>query len=202
MKPYYSNYIKGVERYYSKNYKKYHTIHHIISMFKLYDLHRDEFLKEFPDLKEDELLEAIAWHDSVYIPGCELNEEFSAELYVKDCDNNRKPWNRNVYHAILSTKIGTEIFMGGVEKILHDLDWSGFCGYFHEVKLNQERILFEATYDYAYTEKEVKENQLKFYKSIVNKNLYVTNTFKMLAANENAKKNITLMINEMENKNV
>ena len=32
----YNKYIKEVERHYSKNYKKYHTIHHIQRLFDIY----------------------------------------------------------------------------------------------------------------------------------------------------------------------
>lgn len=194
-----NEFIKEVKKYYSANDMKYHTIYHVIYMFELYKYFENEFIKEFPDLKEkeSELFTAIAWHDSVYIPGCELNEEFSAELYAKNCDNKRKPWNKNVFHAILSTKIGTKIFMGTVEKILHDLDWSGFTNY-NMMKENEEKILYEAIDDFRYKKEEVINNQLNFYKSIADKDLYVTDTFKSFNFNEKAKENLKKRIEEME----
>ena len=195
MKPYYSKYIKEVEEYYSKNYKRYHSIHHIQRLFDIYFRFRDKFLEEFPNLNEDDLFEAIAWHDSVYIIGGELNEEFSAQLYAKHMLDKGSVARGSVYNAILSTKIGTEVFIGDIEKVLHDLDWSSFSDYYHIFKKFSEQILFEATYDELYTVKTVKENQLKFYKSYLNKDIYVTKTFR--AGNEVARKNIELIVKQL-----
>lgn len=196
MKSYYSKYINEVEEYYSKNYKKYHSIHHIQRLFDIYFRFRDKFLEEFPNLNEDDLFEAIAWHDSVYIIGGELNEEFSAQLYAKHMLDKGSVARGSVYNAILSTKIGTEVSIGDIEKVLHDLDWSYFSDYYHIFKKFSEQILFEATYDELYTVKTVKENQLKFYKSYLNKDIYVTKTFSEF--NEIAKKNIKLIVEQLK----
>ena len=196
MKSYYSKYINEVEEYYSKNYKKYHSIHHIQRLFDIYFRFRDKFLEEFPNLNEDDLFEAIAWHDSVYIIGGELNEEFSAQLYAKHMLDKGSVARGSVYNAILSTKIGTEVSIVDIEKVLHDLDWSYFSDYYHIFKKFSEQILFEATYDELYTVKTVKENQLKFYKSYLNKDIYVTKTFSEF--NEIAKKNIKLIVEQLK----
>ena len=196
MKSYYSKYINEVEEYYSKNYKKYHSIHHIQRLFDIYFRFRDKFLEEFPNLNEDDLFEAIAWHDSVYIIGGELNEEFSAQLYAKHMLDKGSVARGSVYNAILSTKIGTEVSIGDIEKVLHDLDWSYFSDYYHIFKKFSEQILFEATYDELYTVNTVKENQLKFYKSYLNKDIYVTKTFSEF--NEIAKKNIKLIVEQLK----
>jgi len=196
MEKQYDKYLKEVERYYSKNYKKYHTIHHIKRLFELYFTHRDEFLAEFPSLNEEALLEAIAWHDSVYLIGVELNETFSAQLYIDYClKKEMDPYDR-VCEAILSTKIGTKNFPDDAQKVLHDLDWSSFAGYYHKFVDDSEKILFEATCDGIYSVKEVKENQLKFYELIFNENIYVTKTFS--SSNEVAKKNLELRIKQLK----
>ena len=198
-------YLKPVEKFYAKDPKKYHTYWHIFNLFELYNLHKDEFHKEFPNLNENILFESIAWHDCVYIPGCDLNEYLSAQAYYytmrkkpdfRDCVEVDFP----VYSIILSTKIGNEEFDTPEKMVMHDLDWSGFCNYYHKMLDNEEKILYEATYDGRYFVKEVRNNQLNFYKSIVNKDLYVTETFKNLLCNETAKKNLEKRIKEMQNK--
>lgn len=188
-----NEYVKRVEKFYSKDYKKYHTIHHIEHLFYLFDRFKDSFLKEFPDLNIDDLFQTIAWHDSVYVIGNKLNEKFSAELYMEEM---KVPAYDIVYNAILSTKIGTTEFKNPVQKVMHDLDWSGFGDLYFKMVENEEKILYEATCDYQYNKSEVKLNQLNFYKSIVDKDIYVTNTFKDL--NQIAKQNLTKRIKELE----
>ena len=214
-----NEYLKVVEKYYSKDPKKYHTYWHITNLFELYDRHKEKFHKEFPTLSENTLFEAIAWHDCVYIPGCPMNEEFSAQLYeryyinleAKERANGATNMdlvvkgclmNLGVYKAILSTKIGHEKFETPEQKVLHDLDWSGFCNYYHKMLENEEKILYEATCDGRYNVKEVRKNQLNFYKFIVDKDIYVTETFKNLHCNETAKRNLEKRIKEMENENI
>ena len=196
-------YLKLVEKFYSKDPKKYHTYWHITNLFELYDLHKEEFHKEFPTLNEDSLFTAIAWHDCVYIPGCTLNEYLSAQAYYRTMKENPK-FSECVetyfpaYSIILSTKIGNEIFDTPEKMVMHDLDWSGFCNYYHKMLENEEKIFYEATCDARYYEKEVRKNQLNFYKSIVNKDIYVTETFKNLHCNEIAKRNLEKRIKELE----
>ena len=190
-------YINLVKRFYSNDIKKYHTIFHVKNLFDLYLENRKNFQEEFPTLNEKDLYEAIAWHDSVYIPGCPLNEEFSAQLFYHIMNLNE---HSSVYDIIISTKIGTKKFNNPEEKVMHDLDWSGFSDY-NQMLENEKKIFYESTCDEKYTENEVYQNQLKFYKSIVDNNIYVTNTFKNLHCNEAAKRNLEKRIKEMENEN-
>ena len=99
------------------------------------------------------------------------------------------PYYDIVYNAILSTKIGTTEFRNPVEKVLHDLDWSGFSMSYEDMIENENKIFYEATYDGSYSQRDVKRNQLAFYESIINKNLYVTNTYSKMHS-EIAKENI------------
>ena len=94
-------YIKKVENLYSKDDRKYHTLFHIENIFNLYEYFKNGFLNEFPNLNEDDLFNAIAYHDSIYVPGCKLNEDLSAKVYKNQADNP----NDIVYNAILSTSI-------------------------------------------------------------------------------------------------
>ena len=197
-------YLKAAEKYYSKDPKKYHTYWHVTNLFDLYNRHKDEFHKEFPTLNEDALFTAIAWHDCVYIPGCSLNEYLSAQAYYRTMKENPR-FSECVetyfpaYSIILSTKIGNEVLDTPEKMVMHDLDWSGFCNYYHKMLENEEKILYEATCDGRYNVKEVRKNQLNFYKFIVDKDIYVTETFKNLLCNETAKKNLEKRIKEMEN---
>lgn len=183
-------YIEKVKDYYSDDKNKYHTIHHIKNMFDLYKKYRKEFLSEFPDLNENRLFQSIAWHDSVYVVGNKFNEDESAKKYLKEEDDI----SAKVYFAILSTKIGNIHFETDIEKVLHDLDWSGFIDYDTMIE-NEKKIIYEAICDNKFTEEEVKKNQKNFYKSFVNNDIYVTKTFKQF--NKIAKQNLQKRIAEM-----
>ena len=191
----YDKYIEKVKRFYSFDSKKYHTIHHVKNLFKLYDQYKNEFLTEFPDLNEDALFWTIAWHDSVYIIGNKLNEKFSGELYIEEMKMPIYGYSI-VFDAILSTKIGTTEFKNPVQKVMHDLDWNGFATPYHIFQANAEKILYEATCKGRYTVEEVKKNQLEFYKPLFGKNIFITNTFSKF--NEIAKKNVELIIEQLK----
>lgn len=190
----YDKYIDKVKRFYSNDEGKYHTIHHVKNLFKLYDQYKDKFLVEFPDLNEDSLFWTIAWHDSVYIVGNKLNEKFSAELYLEEM---KIPYYDIVYNAILSTKIGTTVFENSLKKVMHDLDWNSFGWPYPEFEKNMLHIRNEATCEGHYTVEEVKKNQLEFYSSLLGKDIFITKTFSKL--NGMAKKNIETIVKVLEN---
>lgn len=200
-------YLKPVEKFYSKDPKKYHTYWHITNLFELYDLHKDKFLKEFPTLNEDTLFTAIAWHDCVYIPGCPLNEYLSAQAYYRTMKAHPKfaecvETDFPVYSIILSTMIGNKIFDTPEKMVMHDLDWSGFTSYSRMLE-NEKQICYEAICDGRYSETEVRKNQLNFYISLIFDDrckIYVTETFKNLHSNEIAQRNLERRIQEMQNK--
>ena len=190
----YDKYVETVKRFYSNDESKYHTIYHVRDLFNLYEKYRFKFINEFPDLDEDDLFWTIAWHDSVYIVGNKLNEQFSAELYMEEMGRN---YYDAIFDAILSTKIGTNIFVNSLEKVMHDLDWNSFGWPFSIFEKNVLHIRNEATCEGHYTIKEVKKNQLEFYKSLLGKDIFVTKTFSKL--NGMAKKNVETIVRELEN---
>ena len=175
--------------YYSDDPKKYHTVHHAVNMFDLLYFYSMSLAYEFSGFDSHRLKEAIAWHDSVYVPGSKTNEEDSVELYKSNGGDDPV-----VIEAILSTKIGNKEFKNSVEMILHDLDWSGFIDY-DTMCNNEKKIIYECTFDGRYTEAEAMEGQIKFYKSIVNDPIYVTKTFKVY--NDIARGNIKRRLAEL-----
>ena len=179
-----NRYIEQVEKFYSKDEKKYHTIHHVERLFDLYNQYRDEFIKEFPNINENALFEAMAYHDCVYVIGDKFNEELSAQAYLKDFPFAKS----HVYNAILSTKVGCSNFKNDVEKILHDLDWSSFSQDYELFTKDAEGIIYEAVCEGRYPENMVRANQKKFYENYMDKDIYVTNTFSKF--NEIARMNL------------
>lgn len=181
----FDKYINKVSRFYRQNTKYYHTIYHIKTIFKLYEYYEKDFDKEFGEYNKDILCWAIAYHDSFYMPGFVKNEELSAIIakteLVSITDQNE------VERLILNTIPSNNYFPTIEDKIIHDLDWSGFSQWDDFIN-NQRRILKEAVEVGGYPEDIVKENQYKFYKSIFDKNLYVTKTFSKF--NEKAKHNL------------
>lgn len=189
----------GIGRHY------YHTLDHIKEMFKLYEQKEQEFINESMRLKEpihfDTLFWAIAYHDAIYMPGFAKNEELSAQVAEEELSNpscsasNFLGLPADVAHLILTTKPSFEDHVSIEERILHDLDWAGFRAY-DFMKENEKLIFNEAIAIGGYTAEQVKEGQLKFYKSLIGKDIYKTDVFRPY--NQGAQVNILQRIAALE----
>ena len=203
------------KKFYSVNKNHYHTIYHIENLLKLWEVYKDEFKNEFPKLDEDSLLLAIKWHDSHYIPDDESNEVKSVYNYINSVYNyvNKMIETKDVNSTIFtlfnplvrliieSTKIGYDFTEDlPIEcKIMHDLDWSGFIDYetFKNncEKIYQEVIDFNISPDENFR-KNVRKNQINFYRKFAEKPLYMTKTFSKF--NDIAGKNMLRLADELE----
>lgn len=170
----FDKYINKVQRYYRDNTNYYHTIYHIRNMFKLFDYYQEYFEQEFGKYNKEVLCWAIAYHDSFYMPGFSKNEEISA--IIAKTELNSITDVEEVGQLILGTIPSNNYFITTEEKILHDLDWSGFR-YWEDLVNNQKKILTEAVEIGKYDQQLVIENQYKFYQQIADKDIFVTNTF-------------------------
>lgn len=176
-----------IDKYYSDSREWYHTRYHIEDLYFLYNVYRDHFIQEFPNLDEEKLFVIFDYHDAIYVPGSKTNEEDSVQVYLENGGRDK-----DVIDGILSTKIGTEHFDSDLEKIMHDLDWSGFRDYNSMLK-NEEKIICEAMEKGGYSEQEAIEGQIRFYEMIKDKDIFVTKTFSKF--NEITKKNIARRLN-------
>ena len=214
--PWFASYINAVKRHYKSSHEFYHTIHHITNMFELYEKYKSEFdkeiEKEYEEYKQysdyNKLIEkqkeilywSIAYHDSYYMPGFTINEQISAKIadyelhkiigYSKYAD-----YSYEVKDTILSTDISNTNFDTAIKRILHDLDWSGFTDYYKFFE-NHVKIFTEAVCVGEYDLNVVKENQLKFYKSIIDKDIFKTEFCQDW--NKLAKENLTKIISVLE----
>ncbi len=162
--------IKIAYENYSKSKKYYHTIYHIYDIIENFAKNKNKFLDEFPNLNLEILTDAIIFHDIIYIPGNNDNEEKSVELY-----NRYNNFNKQVSQVIISTKIGVTEFKTPEEKVMHDLDWFGFSE--AQMMVENENKIFLEAFNAGFNKNVIIENQLKFYKSIENINIYQTKTF-------------------------
>lgn len=205
--------INSVLNLYNVNPNYYHTYCHYLDCMNKFerkiDLLNFEMTKllQYPfDLRWsiDFFNDVFLWHDSVYIPGNSNNEELSAKEYKRFVTKvkGERFVNFDVYEAILSTKIGYDIDERLTSKkfkmfckIIHDIDWLGFANYEECVK-NERKIINEALAFTNLTTREVKEKRLEFYESIVDKDLYLTETFGCY--NEIARENIQKRIKKLK----
>ena len=194
----FDKYIDKVERFYSKNKEHYHTIHHIHRMFEVYEKFEEQFDKEF-EYDKDDLFWSIAFHDAYYLVGYEHNEYISGEIAMKEL---REIKDNESLFKIKKTIWMTEVDQNDTnfsklktpeEKIIHDLDWSGFFDYYHLLK-NEEKIFQEANDTGNFYWRDVRKNQFNFYKMFSKSNLYLTNAMKDL--NKVARENISSRIND------
>lgn len=205
------NTFKNYDYFYSKNDKHYHTIYHINNLLKLWKEYREEFLKEYPNLNEDALIEAIKWHDSYYVPGNPTNELQSVDYYINA--SSIKVGHENGYNVsigpnplvcliIESTQIGYDFTNMPAEcKVMHDLDWSGFNDY-ETFKNNCEKIYQEVIDNNPFTKEDetfgqkVRKNQIDFYRKYAEIPLYFTKTFSKF--NDVARENMLKLADELE----
>ena len=83
-----------------------------------------------------------------------------------------------------------------IKMILHDLDWSGFLSY-NQMLVNEKKILTEAVEIGEIDEKKAFDNQIKFYKSLIGKDVFLTDVFKK--HNNTVQNNLINRLEEMKN---
>jgi len=177
-------------KFYNKNERYYHNIFHVNRLLEEYKKHKEEFKKEYIDYNEDDLITAIKWHDSFYEIGNPENEVRSAILYK---DNVEKA-KQSVVDIIESTDLSNKVFDTNEKKIMHDLDYCAFkdVNYF---RITSKLIRNEAIELGNYDEILVIDNQIKFYKKLLEKPMYLTKTYSKY--NEVVKNNLVIIINEL-----
>lgn len=155
---------------------KYHTVQHVETMLQVLDAeYKNQDNRKFfqDELTVDDLakvLVAIFWHDVVYIPGDQYNEQKSAvewEQYAKNVGNIPSNFVHDVSDMINSTKIGYDL--NQIKKhpswaLLHDLDYISFASY---AVMVMNRELLRNEYDSISTALYT-EGRLKFLKMLMN----------------------------------
>ena len=213
----YNRNINSVLNLYNVNPNYYHTYCHYLDCMNKFKKNMTTLNIEMTKVlgypfnlewHKDFFDEVFLWHDSVYVPGNSNNEELSAKEYKRFATKikGERFVNFDVYEAILSTKIGYDIegLKENTEsqkrfklfcKIIHDIDWLGFANY-EECLKNERKIINECLAFTDLTTNEIKEKRIKFYESIADKDLYLTETFGCY--NEIARENIQKRINKLK----
>lgn len=189
----------GISRM-STDKTKYHTVQHVETMLQVLDAeyknpdNRKFFQDELTVKDLAKVLVAICWHDIVYIPGDQYNEQKSAsewEQYAKNAGDISVNFVCDVSDMINSTKIGydlNQIKEHPSWALLHDLDYISFASYAVMV-LNQELLRNEFNFLDA---SKYNEGRLKFLKMLMNTTtsfgLFLTRVFSKY--NELATENI------------
>lgn len=155
---------------------EYHTVRHIATMLDVLNVEynnqdNQRFFQEeltIPDLAK--LLIAICWHDVVYVPGSQHNEQKSAstwEQYATIVGGIPSDIVCDVSDMINSTKIGydlNQIKEHSSWALLHDLDYISFASY---AVMVMNRELLRNEYDFISTALYT-EGRLKFLKMLMN----------------------------------
>ena len=218
----FAKYIDRAAKYYRKDKRYYHTIYHVLNMFEQFSAFEKEWDKEFTHLETDwlyndnrkeELFWSIAFHDAYYMPGFVKNEAFSADiadvelfneffngnLDIQGIKNNiisTVPTNTDFDRIIYFENGQHKLVHDPIKMILHDLDWSGFLSY-NQMLVNEKKILTEAVEIGEIDEKKAFDNQIKFYKSLIGKDVFLTDVFKK--HNNTVQNNLINRLEEMKN---
>lgn len=165
----------GISRM-STDKTKYHTVQHVETMLQVLDAeyknpdNRKFFQDELTVEDLAKVLVAICWHDVVYIPGDQYNEQKSAVewvQYAKNVGNISPDFICDVSDMINSTKIGydlNQIKQHPSWALLHDLDYISFASYAVMV-VNRDLLWNE--FDSLDVSK-YNEGRLKFLKMLMN----------------------------------
>ena len=175
-------------------------------MFEVFNQYEEQLDKEFENYSELNdynkriLGYAIAYHDAFYLPGFIGNEHISAQIADYDLHVELSTIERNiVYDLIESTNYRFPFPSNPTpnKMILHDLDWYGFAHY-DELLYNEVLIYNENKAPDRFFDKDAIEKQKLFYKRVIDRNIFKTQTFAVY--NDIARENIKKRLNEL-NKN-
>ena len=154
---------------YNESHRHYHNINHIHACLGEYQV----YCREAQVYSDEDVIEAIWWHDAIYNPYSVTNEWDSAILYKNSTDNYKEV----VFNAITDTARHTEDLkiITPMEKIVLDLDLSSL-GYRWEL-FNQNSENIKKEY-YFVDDVTFYVNRIKFLKTLLaRKSIYYTPYF-------------------------
>ena len=152
----------------------YHNSEHIKDL--LHKFINTDYFNEIDVKHHNGFIMAIIYHDSVYHPNKNDNEEQSIKRFYRMVRskeyNNNYEYDEYIPNLILSTKYGNPQNTVD-EKVLHDLDYSGFSD---PLEIYRERM-YNIWNEYKpYISYELyKKNKIKFLTSILKSNIYYFN---------------------------
>lgn len=160
---------------YPQEKEYYHSVWHIIDMCRKLDDYAQRVRVSADDWTT--LFLAILFHDVVYKVGASDNEDQS--IVVAQRHLSVQPIKGvdvgEVCSLIEATKVSHSEFRTDSEKIIHDLDWSGFLNY-ATMGYNEGLIRNEAARD-GFSDVEFYQGQLKFYQRASEMDIYKTEVF-------------------------
>ena len=175
---------------YTKKWKFYHNLNHLYSFVNLFEKY-NKFINNY----KNEFLISIYFHDIIYIPSRNDNEEESINMFNKFY-NEVKPNNLNkekVIEFIAETKnhslskdydFELELFLDMDMQIVADENWEDY-----ENKIRKEYCYMDET--------EYKNKRRQFLQSLVNKNRIFRTQIFYDSYEQIAKNNITYIINKL-----
>ena len=176
---------------YTKKWKFYHNLNHVYSFVNLFEKY-NKFINNY----KNEFLISIYFHDIIYIPSRNDNEEESINMFNKFY-NEVKPNNLNkekVIEFIAETKhhslskdydFELDLFLDMDMQIVSDENWEDY-----ENKIRKEYCFVDET--------EYKNKRRQFLQSLVNKNRIFRTQIFYDTYEQIAKNNITNIINKLK----
>ena len=176
---------------YTKKWKFYHNLNHVYSFVNLFEKY-NKFINNY----KNEFLISIYFHDIIYIPSRNDNEEESINMFNKFY-NEVKPNNLNkekVIEFIAETKnhslskdydFELDLFLDMDMQIVADENWEDY-----ENKIRKEYCFMDET--------EYKNKRRQFLQSLVNKNRIFRTQIFYDTYEQIAKNNITNILNKLK----
>ena len=176
---------------YTKKWKFYHNLNHVYSFVNLFEKY-NKFINNY----KNEFLISIYFHDIIYIPSRNDNEEESINMFNKFY-NEVKPNNLNkekVIEFIAETKnhslskdydFELDLFLDMDMQIVSDENWEDY-----ENKIRKEYCFVDET--------EYKNKRRQFLESLVNKNRIFRTQIFYDTYEQIAKNNITNILNKLK----
>ena len=176
---------------YTKKWKFYHNLNHVYSFVNLFEKY-NKFINNY----KNEFLISIYFHDIIYIPSRNDNEEESINMFNKFY-NEVKPNNLNkekVIEFIAETKnhslskdydFELDLFLDMDMQIVSDENWEDY-----ENKIRKEYCFVDET--------EYKNKRRQFLQSLINKNRIFRTQIFYDTYEQIAKNNITNIINKLK----
>lgn len=152
----------------NESHRSYHTLDHLNDIIKQID----ENKYAFTDIQYEKLILTALFHDCVYDPMKQDNEEKSAEFFLKCCEDKTNRDIQDIYQIILDTK--THEPSNRLSSNFIQFDMNVITNGTFEQLLEWEKGIAEEYKGYG--NDAYKEGRIKFLESLLNKHPYIYNS--------------------------
>jgi pantetheine-phosphate adenylyltransferase len=160
--------VNTVLSMWNESHRSYHTLNHLNDLID--QINENKYT--FTDIQYEKLILTALFHDCVYDPMKQDNEEKSAEFFLKCCEDKTNRDIQDIYQIILDTK--THKPSNRLSSNFIQFDMNVITNGTFEELLDWEKGIAEEYKGYG--NEAYKEGRIKFLESLLDKHPYIYNS--------------------------